>query len=290
MVMAAAAGIAGLRPVWEAVRAGKTVALANKEPIVVAGHLITREAARSGAQLLPVDSEHSAVFQLLLGQDRRGVRRVILTASGGAFRDMPEEQLDGVTPEQALAHPTWKMGPKVTVDSATLMNKGLEIIEARWLFGLSPEQVSVVLHPESIVHSLVEFVDGSTLAQLARPDMRVPIQFALSYPERWPRPEPPVDLAAVGALHFAPLSERRWPCVRLAKEALAAGGSAPAALNAADEVAVSWFLSGRIRFTEIAQIIERALNSYAGRPGGSVEELLEVDAQVRRSLESVRQC
>ena len=215
---------------------------------------------------------------------------MILTASGGAFRDMPEEQLDGVTPEQALAHPTWKMGPKVTVDSATLMNKGLEIIEARWLFGLSPEQVSVVLHPESIVHSLVEFVDGSTLAQLARPDMRVPIQFALSYPERWPRPEPPVDLAAVGALHFAPLSERRWPCVRLAKEALAAGGSAPAALNAADEVAVSWFLSGRIRFTEIAQIIERALNSYAGRPGGSVEELLEVDAQVRRSLESVRQC
>jgi len=290
MVMAAAAGIAGLRPVWEAVRAGKTVALANKEPIVVAGHLITREAARSGAQLLPADSEHSAIFQVLLGQDRRGVKRVVLTASGGAFRDMPEEQLDGVTPEQALAHPTWKMGPKVTVDSATLMNKGLEIIEARWLFGLSPEQVSVVLHPESIVHSLVEFVDGSTLAQLARPDMRVPIQFALSYPERWPRPEPPVDLAAVGALHFAPLSERRWPCVRLAKEALAAGGSAPAALNAADEVAVSWFLSGRIRFTEIAQIIERALDSHAGRPGGSVEELLEVDAQVRRSLESVRQC
>ena len=288
VVVAAATGIAGLPPVWEAVRAGKTVALANKEPIVVAGHLIAREAARSGAQLLPVDSEHSAVFQLLLGQDRRGVRRVVLTASGGAFRDVPEEQLDGVTPEQALAHPTWKMGPKVTVDSATLMNKGLEMIEARWLFGLAPDQVSVLLHPESIVHSLVEFVDGSVLAQLARPDMRLPIQFALSYPERWPRPEPPVDLAELGALHFAPLSERRWPCVQLAREALAAGGTAPAALNAADEVAVSWFLRGRITFTKIAEIVEQSLSMHTVRAGDSIEELLEADAEVRRSLEQAK--
>jgi 1-deoxy-D-xylulose-5-phosphate reductoisomerase len=284
VIVAAATGIAGLRPVWEAVRAGKTVALANKEPIVVAGHLIVPEAARSGAQLLPVDSEHSAIFQLLLGQDRSGIARVVLTASGGAFRDLPEEHLAGVTPEQALAHPTWKMGPKVTVDSATLMNKGLEIIEARWLFGLAPEQLSVMLHPESIVHSLVEFIDGSVLAQLARPDMRLPIQFALSYPERWLRPEPPVDLTALGALHFSALSEQRWPCVRLAREALAAGGTAPAALNAADEVAVSWFLGGRIRFTEIAGIVERALDAHRVQPGGSVEELLAVDAEVRRSL------
>ena len=284
VIVAAATGIAGLRPVWEAVRAGKTVALANKEPIVVAGHLIVREAARSGAQLLPVDSEHSAIFQLLLGQDRAGIRRVVLTASGGAFRDLPEEQLDGVTPEQALAHPTWKMGPKVTVDSATLMNKGLEIIEARWLFGLAPEQVSVMLHPESIVHSLIEFIDGSVLAQLARPDMRLPIQFALSYPERWPRAEPPVDLTALGALHFSALSEQRWPCVRLAKQALAAGGTAPAALNAADEVAVSWFLGGRIRFTEIARIVEWALGEHDVRAGESIEELSEVDREVRDSL------
>jgi len=286
IVVAAATGIAGLAPVWRAVQAGKTVALANKEPIVVAGHLITREAVRSGSQLIPVDSEHSAIFQSLLGQDRSGVRRVVLTASGGAFRDLPASELDTVTPEQALAHPTWRMGPKVTVDSATLMNKGLEIIEARWLFGLAPEQVDVVLHPESIVHSLVEFVDGSVLAQLAQPDMRLPIQFALTYPERWPRPEPPVDLASVGGLRFAPLSVERWPCVRLAREALSAGGTATAALNAADEIAVSWFLAGRIKFTRIAEIVERALNAHAVQPGESIEELMEVDRVVRRELES----
>jgi 1-deoxy-D-xylulose-5-phosphate reductoisomerase len=285
VVVAAATGIAGLRPVWEAVRAGKTVALANKEPIVVAGHLITREAARSGAKLIPVDSEHSAIFQLLLGQDRRGVKRVVLTASGGAFRDLTIEELGSVTAEQALAHPTWKMGPKVTVDSASLMNKGLEIIEARWLFGLVPEQIDVVLHPESIVHSLVEFVDGSVLAQLAKPDMRLPIQFALSYPERWPRPEPPVDLTGMGALHFSPLALERWPCVRLAREALAAGGTATAALNAADEVAVSWFLEGRIKFAQIAQIIEWALGTHVVGPGESIEALTEVDQEVRRRLE-----
>ncbi len=285
-MVAAATGIAGLAPVWSAVQAGKTVALANKEPIVVAGHLITREAARSGAQLIPVDSEHSAIFQSLLGQDRSGVRRVVLTASGGAFRDLPASELDAVTPEQALAHPTWRMGPKVTVDSATLMNKGLEIIEARWLFGLAPEQVDVVLHPESIVHSLVEFVDGSVLAQLAKPDMRLPIQFALTYPERWPRPEPPVDLASIGSLRFAPLSGERWPCVRLAREALSAGGTATAALNAADEIAVSWFLAGRIRFARIAEMVERALGAHAVQPGESIEELMEVDRAVRRELES----
>jgi 1-deoxy-D-xylulose-5-phosphate reductoisomerase len=285
VVVGAASGVVGLRPVWEAVRAGKTVALANKEPLVVAGHLIAAEAARHGGQLLPVDSEHSAIFQCLLGQDRKAVRRVTLTASGGAFRDLSAEELAVVTPAQALAHPTWKMGPKVTVDSATLMNKGLELIEARWLFGLAPEQLSVVMHQESIVHSLVEFDDGSVLAQLAQPDMRLPIQFALTYPERLPRPAPSLDLAGLGALHFAPVPQGRYPCLRLAQQALAAGGTAPAALNAADEVAVAWFLEGKIKFTQIAEIIASALEEHEVAPGDSLEELMAVDRQVREGLQ-----
>ena len=285
LVVVATVGIAALVPIWEAVRAGRTVALANKESLVVAGHLITQEAARSGAQILPVDSEHSAVFQSLLGQHRGSVSRIILTASGGAFRDLPLAELHRVTPQQALAHPTWKMGPKVTVDSATLMNKGLELIEARWLFGLPGERLDIVLHRESIVHSLVEFLDGSVLAHLANPDMRLPIQFALSYPERLPRSEAPPDLAALGALHFAPLSLERWPCVRLAREALAAGGTAPAVLNAADEVAVSWFLEGRVRFTDIPDIIESALAGREAAPGESIEAILDADARTRARLE-----
>jgi 1-deoxy-D-xylulose-5-phosphate reductoisomerase len=284
VVVAAASGIAGLRPVWAAVEAGKAVALANKEPLVAAGHLITQEAARSGARLIPVDSEHSAIFQLLLGQDRKAVRRVVLTASGGAFRDLPPEALEGVTPEQALAHPTWRMGPKVTVDSATLMNKGLEIIEARWLFGLSPEQIEVVVHPDSIVHSLVEFADGSLLAQLAHPDMRLPIQFALSHPERLPRPGPGVDLAGLGELRFSPFSPERWPCVKLAREALAQGGTAPAALNAADEVAVAWFLEGKIRFTQIPEIIAETLRSHRAGPAERLEQVLQADQETRAWL------
>ncbi len=285
MVVAAAVGIAGLRPVWEAVQTGKAVALANKEPLVVAGRLLTEEAKRTGASLIPVDSEHSAIFQSLLGQQRESVARVVLTASGGAFRDLTLEQLADVTPQQALTHPTWKMGPKVTVDSATLMNKGLELIEARWLFDLSPEKFEVVLHRESIVHSLVEFVDGAVLAHLAQPDMRLPIQYALSHPARLPRPEPPPDLAKLGALHFAPFDDERWPCVGLAKEALKLGGTAPAALNAADEVAVGWFLEGRIKFTAIPRLIEHALQTHAVGAGNSVEELLAADRQVRESLE-----
>jgi len=285
LVVAAAVGVAGLRPVWEAVRAGRTIALANKEPLVVAGHLIAAEAARSGARLLPVDSEHSAIFQSLLGQARESVARVVLTASGGAFRDLPQEELERVTPEQALAHPTWKMGQKVTVDSATLMNKGLELIEARWLFDLNPEILDVVLHRESIVHSLVEFADGAVIAHLARPDMRLPIQFALSYPERLSRPEPPPDLASLGALHFEPFHGERWPCVGLAREAMAVGGTAPAALNAADEVAVAWFLAGRVPFTAIPRIIARALEAHEAGPGDSVEALLAAGADVREFLE-----
>ena len=289
VVVAAAAGVAGLPAVWEAVQAGKRVALANKEALVVAGHLISAQARRSGAELVPVDSEHSALFQCLLGQDRGAVRRVVLTASGGAFRDCGEQELAHVTPERALAHPTWRMGPKVTVDSTTLMNKGLELMEARWLFGLTPEQLDVVLHPESIVHGLVEFADGSVMAQLARPDMRLPIQFALSYPERLPRPEPAVDLAAVGALHFEPLSPERWPCLALAREAMARGGAAPAVLNAADEVAVEWFLAGQVAFTQIPRIVEAALRECEAGPGASIEDLLAADRSVRERLQRDRE-
>ena len=285
VVVAAASGIAGLAPIWEAVRAGKAIALANKEPLVVAGHLITEQASRSGARIIPVDSEHSAIFQTLLGQDRRAVARITLTASGGAFRDLSAEELDRVTPQQALAHPTWRMGPKVTVDSATLMNKGLELIEARWLFECPPERLDIVLHRESIVHSLVQFVDGSVLAHLANPDMRLPIQFALSYPDRLPRAEPAPDLARLGRLTFEPFTPERWPCVRLAREALSAGGTAPAVLNAADEVAVSWFLEGRVEFGRIPTIIEAALEAHAPGPGDSVAALLAVDEEVRRFLE-----
>jgi 1-deoxy-D-xylulose-5-phosphate reductoisomerase len=285
IVMAAAVGIAGLQPVWAAIQAGKTVALANKEPLVVAGHLIMAEVKRTGATILPVDSEHSAVFQSLLGQDRNAVVKVTLTASGGAFRDLPLEDLAEVTPTQALAHPTWVMGPKVTIDSATLMNKGLELIEARWLFELQPEQLEVVLHRESIIHSLVQFADGSVLAHLAQPDMRIPIQYALSHPQRLPRPEPAPDLAALGALHFAPFDEKRWPCVALARAAMATGGTAPAAMNAADEVAVAWFLQGKIRFTAIPAIIEQALSWHQPQAGGTIEELLQVDQAVRQQLE-----
>ncbi len=285
LVLAAASGLAGLLPIWEAVRAGKTIALANKEPLVVAGHLITQEAARSGAHIIPVDSEHSAIFQSLLGQDRQAVTRVTLTASGGAFRDLSPEQLECVTPDQALAHPTWKMGPKVTVDSATLMNKGLELIEARWLFNLSPEQLDIILHRESIVHSLVHFSDGSVLAHLANPDMRIPIQFALTYPERLPRPESPPNLARLRALTFEPFSAERWPCVQLARDALAAAGAAPAVLNAAGEVAVAWFLQGRIRFPRLPAIIEAALSSHSSLPADSLADILAADRQVRTFLE-----
>ncbi len=285
LVVAAATGVAGLLPVWEAVRKGKTLALANKEPLVVAGQLIVSEAARSGARLLPVDSEHSAVFQTLLCQPREAIARLLLTASGGAFRDLPQEELERVTPQQALAHPTWKMGPKVTVDSATLMNKGLELIEARWLFDLEPKMLDVILHRESIIHSLVELVDGTVIAHMSRPDMHLPIQFAMSYPERLPRPEPPPSLAELGALHFEQFDDRRWPCVGLARKAMEMGGTAPAALNAADEVAVEWFLQERISFAAIPRIIEDALAAHDVGGGESVEELLAADRQVREMLQ-----
>jgi 1-deoxy-D-xylulose-5-phosphate reductoisomerase len=284
-VVIATTGIAALAPVWEAVRGGKAVALANKESLVVAGQLIIQEAARSGAQILPVDSEHSAIFQSLLGQQQSAVSRVVLTASGGAFRDFSSDELHRVTPQQALSHPTWKMGPKITVDSATLMNKGLELIEAHWLFGLPADRLDIVLHRESIVHSLVEFADGSVIAHLANPDMRLPIQFALSYPERLPRPDPAPDLPNLGALHFEPFSAQRWPCVQLARQALATGGTAPAILSAADEMAVSWFLEGKIKFPQISHIIRSALDDYTAAPADSIDAILAADREVRQLLQ-----
>jgi len=241
LVLVAVSGVAGLRPTLAALDAGADVALATKEALVAGGPLIMEAAARSGRRLVPVDSEHSAIFQCLAGQSQAEVRRLWLTASGGPFRRRSPEELDAVTPQEALRHPTWSMGRKVTVDSATLMNKGLEIIEAHWLFGVPAERIEVVIHPQSLVHSCVEFVDGSVLAQIGPRDMRLPIQYALTYPRRQPAPPRPLDLRALGALEFEPPDPRRFPCLVHAREALARGGTAPAVLNAADEVAVRLF-------------------------------------------------
>lgn len=276
------AGTAGLAPALAALRASKAVALANKEVLVMAGAVLTRAAAEGGGEIRPVDSEHSAIWQCLWGEDRGGIARLILTASGGALRDRPLETLDAVTPEEALHHPTWTMGRKVTVDSATLFNKGLETIEARWLFDVPVERIEVVMHRESIVHSLVEFRDGSVKAQLGLPNMRLPIQCALTYPERLPCTVPRLDLAALGSLQFAPPDLARYPCLALAMEAGRRGGTYPAVLAAADEVAVEEFLAGRIRFTDIPRLIERVLAVHSPGPEDDLAALLEADAWARR--------
>lgn len=275
-------GATGLAPTLAALRAGKAVALANKEVLVMAGGVLTRAAAEGGGEIRPVDSEHSAIWQCLWGEDRGGIARLILTASGGALRDRPLETLDAVTPEEALRHPTWTMGRKVTVDSATLFNKGLETIEARWLFDVPVERIEVVMHRESIVHSLVEFRDGSVKAQLGLPTMRLPIQCALTYPERLPCAVPRLDLAALGSLQFAPPDLARYPCLALAMEAGRRGGTYPAVLAAADEVAVEEFLAGRIRFTDIPRLIERVLAAHSPGPEDDLAALLEADAWARR--------
>ena len=282
VVVGAISGIAGLAPVLAAIRAGKRVALANKEPLVAAGGIVMAEARRCGAEIIPVDSEHSALFQCLLGHGREDVRRLILTASGGALRDLSLGELKAVTPEQALAHPTWQMGPKVTVDSATLMNKGLEVIEAHWLFGVPVEHIEVVRHDQSIVHSLVEFADGSTIAQLSHPDMRVPIQYALSYPERIPTRWGALELADVGELTFGAVDMERYPCLRLAYAAARRGATAPTALNAADEVAVEAFLAGKIGFTDIPRIIEGALGRHTPSPADTLERIAAADSEARK--------
>ena len=263
IVICASSGTAGLEAVLAAIDAGKTIALANKEVLVMAGALVTARAARAGVSILPVDSEHNAVHQCLHGRSREEVRRLILTASGGPFRELSAAALERVQPEQALRHPTWQMGRKITIDSATLMNKGLEVIEAHWLFGVRPDQIDVVIHPQSIVHSLVELTDGSVIAQLGVTDMRLPIQYACSYPERWDGALPTLDLTRAGHLEFLPPDHERFPCLRLAYRALRAGGTLPVVLNAANEIAVDAFLDGKLGFTSIPRVIERTMNAHA---------------------------
>ncbi|HEY7677530.1 MAG TPA: 1-deoxy-D-xylulose-5-phosphate reductoisomerase [Candidatus Methylomirabilis sp.] len=287
LVVSAIVGGAGLVPTLAAVRSGKDVALANKESLVMAGELVMAAARATGARILPVDSEHSAVFQCLLNGGREGLRRVVLTASGGPFRSTPRSEFPRITPAQALRHPTWNMGRKITIDSATLMNKGLEVIEARWLFDLDVTQVDVIVHPQSIIHSLVEFVDGSILAQLGITDMRLPILYALRHPERGPSALPRLKLEEVATLTFEPVDREKFPCLSYAYRALEGGGTLPAVLNAANEVAVHQFLEGAIRFDQIADVIARALDAHPARPLTSVEDLLELDRTVRRSLNAV---
>jgi 1-deoxy-D-xylulose-5-phosphate reductoisomerase len=279
-VMAAIVGGAGLRSTLAAARAGKRVLLANKEALVMAGPLVMRAARESGAQLLPVDSEHNAVFQCL--SDVSAVRRIMLTASGGPFRSLSVEKFAAVTPDQACAHPNWVMGRKISVDSATMMNKGLEVIEARWLFDVPAERIEVLIHPQSIVHSLVEYVDGSVIAQLSNPDMRVPIAHALAHPERIASGARPLDLALIKNLSFERPDHQRFPCLQLAYEALRAGGTAPAVLNAANEIAVEAFLAGRLPFTAIPRVIEGTLQSIGSSPAESLSQVLEADAAARR--------
>jgi 1-deoxy-D-xylulose-5-phosphate reductoisomerase len=273
-------GAAGLPSTLAAARAGKRVLLANKEALVMAGPLFMRAARESRAEILPVDSEHNAVFQCFSGG--KAVRKIVLTASGGPFRSLPVEKLHGVTPEQACAHPNWVMGRKISVDSATMMNKGLEVIEARWLFDLEPEHIEVLIHPQSIVHSMVEYVDGSVIAQLSNPDMRVPIAHVLGFPERIASGAQPLDLAALKTLSFEKPDEQRFPCLALAYAALRAGGTAAAALNAANEVAVEAFLARRLPFTAIPGVIEDTLASTRPAPAGDLAAVLAADAEARR--------
>ncbi len=287
MVMAAIVGCAGLAPVMAAVEAGKIVALANKEALVTAGHLMIHAADRHGATLLPVDSEHNAIFQCLAGNRREDVARLILTASGGPFRTASSEDMLAATPAQAVAHPNWSMGAKISVDSATLMNKGLELIEAHYLFGLPSERIEILIHPQSVVHSLVEYVDGSMLAQLGAADMRVPIAFALAWPERMPAPAERLDLAAIARLEFESPDPERFPALRIAREALEAGGSAPAVLNAANEVAVASFLEGRSRFADIAALVEEAVTQTAAASPTSIEEVIAIDRATRHAVRAM---
>ena len=283
-VVSAIVGAAGLESTWAALEAGKAVALANKETLVVGGPLITELARARKAPLLPVDSEHSAIFQCLRSGEPREVRRVILTSSGGPFRGRSRRDLEGVTPEQALRHPTWQMGPKITIDSATLMNKALEVIEARWLFDLSPDQIEVVVHPESVVHSMVEFVDGSVIAQLSPPDMRLPIQYALTYPDRVDCPSPRLDLSRAWDLHFEPPDRETFPCLELGFEVMRRGGTAGAALNASNEAAVQRFLDREIAFLDIPRACRAALDHHDYDPRPSLSTLESVDRWARQEV------
>ena len=284
IVLFASSGTAALDAVLAAIEAGKTIALANKEILVMAGGIVMQAARRRGVPVLPVDSEHNAIHQCLDGRSAAHVRKLVLTASGGPFRTLPSEELERVTPGRALQHPTWKMGPKITIDSATLLNKGLEVIEARWLFDVPADRIDVVIHPQSVVHSMVEFVDGSVLAQLGVADMRLPIQYAFSYPERWTTTLPTLDLTRCGPLDFEAPDRARFPGLGLAFRALVGDPGLPIVLNAANEVAVGAFLEGRLAFTSITEVIARAMDSYereGSRPVGTLAEVRAVDAWAR---------
>ena len=280
-VISATVGAVGFVPTLRALECGKRVALANKETLVMAGELMTAAARKSGAELLPVDSEHNALHQCLRGQRRDEVRRIVLTASGGPFRTKNKTEIRNATVEEAMRHPTWNMGAKITIDSATLMNKGLEVIEAHWLFGFGPHEIGILVHPESVVHSMIEMVDGSVIAQMGVTDMRHAIQYALTFPERHECELPPLDLAAVSALHFEGPDLDRFPCIGLAYRALEAGGTLPAAMNAANEEAVHAFIDGRLSLTEIPQVIESVMDSHLNEPVRDIETVLVADRAAR---------
>lgn len=287
VVMAAIVGAAGLKPAMAAAQAGKRILLANKETLVMSGSLFMQAVEEGNATLLPIDSEHNAIFQVMPSQKfenllHGGIRRILLTASGGPFRTMPEADMQSVTPRQALNHPNWVMGPKITIDSSTLMNKGLEVIEAHWLFNAKPEQIEVVVHPQSVIHSMVEYIDGSVLAQLGNPDMRTPIAYALGYPDRLESGVSTLDLFKIGRFDFEAPDIVRFPCLRLAFDALRQGGTAPAVLNAANEIAVSAFLENRIGFMDIPRLIESVLNKAAIKPADDLDAVLSADEMARR--------
>ena len=283
-VVVAIVGIAGLLPTIEAIRNGRDVALANKETLVTAGHIVMAEAESRGVTVFPVDSEHSAVYQCLAGNRKQDVERLLLTASGGPFRDMGYDELRNVTAEQALKHPNWSMGSKITIDSATMMNKGLEVIEARWLFGFSPEKISVLVHPQSIIHSMVEYKDGSVIAQLGQPDMRIPIQLSLTWPERCANEFPRLDLIKSGVLTFEEPDMEKFRCLRLAYDALEEGGTMPAVLNGANEAAVKLFLEGRIGFCAIPQLIEKTMLAHEVNTSPELDDIIEVDKWAKRMV------
>lgn len=287
MVLSSMVGAAGLIPTLTAIRAGKDVALANKETLVMAGALVMEEVRRYQIRLLPVDSEHNAIFQALEGHRREDLKRILLTASGGPFLNLPKEQIESVTPAQALNHPNWEMGAKITIDSATMMNKGLEVIEAKWLFDLAVEKIDVHIHPQSIVHSMVEYVDGSVIAQLGMPDMRVPIAYALAYPERLKLDLPTLDLFSVQTLTFQEPDLGRYPCLDLAFNACKAGGTMPAVLNASNEVAVQAFLDKRIPFLAIARLVDKVMQEHELAPAKELEAILAADTWARRRAEAI---
>ncbi len=286
-VMAAIVGAAGLLPSLAAAKAGKTILLANKEALVMSGSIFMQAVNDSGAQLLPIDSEHNAIFQCMPGGYQTGMRakearRILLTASGGPFRDMPVEKLADVTPAQAVAHPNWDMGRKISVDSATMMNKGLEMIEACILFNMNPEQIQVVIHPQSVIHSMVDYVDGTVLAEMGNPDMRIPIAYSMAWPERFDSGVEPLNIFDVARMDFYEPDLERFPCLRLAYEAIAAGGTMPAILNAANEIAVEAFLNGQVRFTDIPVIIERCMKKFEAKPADTLDIVLDADKLARQ--------